>query len=274
MSTAFPLPPVPRVRWSRGLTTEEVETRSLARLSTIAPRVAWDDFMRELEWRQGEHMALIGPTGQGKTYLLLHLLPRRKFVVMFGTKQRDKALSSMIQRYGFKRLTAWPSNLIPINPRDMPRRALWPNVAGIPLASRVDLQKPIFKDALDRIFDEGGWTVALDEAWWITNMLRLDTEIKVYLLQGREMGLSLVCASQRPAHIPLEIYDQSTHLFFWRDNDETNLKRISGFSNHSGDFIRNVVSNLEQYQVLYLNTRTGRMLRTRAPLPPREEASK
>jgi len=263
MSAAFLLPPTPRVRWRD---SEHGRISAEAQLSTLAPRVAWDDFMAgNFRWKQGEHVALIGPTGQGKTHLLLHLLPRRKYVTVFGTKQRDKALTELVKRYGYKHLQAWPSNLLPVNPRDMPRRVVWPNVSGIPLADRVSLQKPVFKDALDRIFDEGGWTVTLDEAWWITNMLRLDTEIKVYLLQGREMDLSLVCASQRPAHIPLEIYDQSTHLFFWRDNDETNLKRISGFAVHSSEFIRWVVSHLEKFQVLYINTRTGQMLRTRAP---------
>jgi hypothetical protein len=221
----------------------------------------------EFDWRIGEHVAMIGPTGQGKTTMLLHVLPRRKFTAVLGTKQRDKALQKLVNQHGYKRLQAWPMGIIPIDPTEMPHRIVWPELKGMSLRDRVTLQQRVFREALDKIFDEGGWTTALDEAWYISIMLRLDVEIKLYLLQGREMGISLVCASQRPAHIPLEIYDQSTHLFFWRDNAEENLKRISGFSIHSGTLIRNIVSNLEQFQVLYMNTRTGRMLRTRAPAP-------
>ncbi len=118
------------------------------------------------------------------------------------------------------------------------------------------------------IYVEGAWTVAIDETWYIIQTLKMEREIKTYLLQARALGISLVCATQRPAYIPLEVYDQSTHLMFWRDNDESNLKRISGISWRSADLIRSVVADLDKHQVLYINTRTGEMLRTRCPYVP------
>jgi hypothetical protein len=77
--------------------------------------------------------------------------------------------------------------------------------------------------------------------------------------------ISLVVATQRPAFVPLEVYDQSQHLFFWRDNDERNLKRISGISWLNAAYVQALVASLERHEVLYINTPTGLMYRTTAP---------
>jgi hypothetical protein len=234
------------------------ETRRLAQLSTEVPRIPWDVFVRdELRWRSGEHFALIGPTGQGKTTMLLNLLPLHPYVVVFATKPRDKTMDTLIAQ-GYLRMERWQS----LDPKQYPRRVLWPD------ATRMDsaiTQRDIIHHGFGAIYREGGWTVAVDETWYLANELKLGHDIKVYLLQARSMGISLLCATQRPASIPVEIYDQSTHLMFWRDNDENNLKRISGISWRSAALVRYVVSNLDRHQVLYVNTRTGRMVRTRCP---------
>ena len=235
-----------------------LETRRLARLSTDVPRVPWDVFLRqELHWRAGEHFALIGPTGQGKTTMLLNLLPLHPYIVVFATKPRDETMDALIGT-GYLRLERWMS----LDPRDYPRRVLWPDATRL---NSVQHQTEVFHNAFGAIYREGGWTVAIDETWYMANTLKLGGDVKLYLLQARALGISLICATQRPAMIPVEVYDQSSHLMFWRDNDETNLKRISGISWRSAAMVRDVVANLEPHQVLYVNTRTGRMLRTRCP---------
>jgi hypothetical protein len=240
---------------------EQSKDAMLARIATEAPRVPFSRFITEkLRWLPGEHFALIGPTGQGKTTMLKNLLPLKPFVAVFATKPRDETMTDLIVNHGYVKMERWRS----INPMDVPRRVLWPDAKRL---KAEDTQREVFDDALDRIYREGGWTVALDELWYIVNALRLETQVKTYLLQGRSLGISLLVATQRPAYVPLEVYDQSTHLMFWRDNDENNLRRISGISWRSADLIRNIVSNLDRFQVLYINTRTGEMLRTKAPAP-------
>lgn len=237
---------------------DDNQSRLMARLSQDVPRIPWDVFIRqELQWKAGEHFALIGPTGQGKTTMLLNLLPLHPFVTVFVTKPRDEVMEALLYQ-GYVKLERWQS----LDPKQWPRRLLWPNATEL---DSIDKQKEVFHNAFRTIYREGGWTVAIDETWFVVNELKLGADIKLYLLQARSLGISLLCASQRPAYIPLEIYDQSTHLMFWRDNDETNLKRISGISWRSANLIRNIVANLDRYQVLYVNTRTGRMIRTRIP---------
>lgn len=261
-STDFPVMPMVGMRDNRAADALGYSRDlKLARLSTEAPRIPWDKFLRDIfKWQPGEHVALIGPTGQGKTTLLTALLPLHPYVTVFATKPRDASMQRLINS-GYYPIKRWQ----PLDPKQYPRRVLWPDVTD--MSTAIAHQQHVFHDAFLKIYREGGWTVAIDELWYVGNILRLEMDVKLYLLQARALDISLLVATQRPSWVPLEVYDQSTHLFFWRDNDENNLKRLSGISYRSADLIRSVVSDLEQYQVLYINTRTGKMCRTRAPKP-------
>lgn len=261
---SFPIPPMPRMYRGQQIPGNQAlaESVRMARTATEAPRVPWDEFLSDKEWfdwKQGEHLAIIGPTGQGKTNMLTQMLPLHPFVVVFATKPRDESMIRLINSDGYHVMRRWQS----LDPDKFPRRVLWPDAMSLHSEA---IQLEVFRDAMARIYREGGWTLVIDELWYVNNILSMTREIKTFLLQARALGISLLMATQRPAWVPLEVYDQSTHLFFMRDNDETNLKRLSGISFRSADLIRSIIADLDQYQVLYINTRTGRMCRTRAPL--------
>lgn len=241
------------------MSTNPVDLRE--RRAVKVTHVSWPEFLaRHFRWYAGEHIGIIGPTNAGKTTLMLALLPMRKYVVAIGTKPRDKTLSAL-RKVGYVRLKEWE----PFHP-ETAKRLFWPDARK--LDSGPAQQKAI-GTAMFHIYREGRWCVAIDELWYVINMLKLERTIKTFLLQARSLEISLVLATQRPVSVPLELYDQSTHLFFFRDNDERNLNRLSGISWLSASLVRRTVAHLDagKHEVLYINTRTGEMIVTIAPPP-------
>lgn len=242
----------------------------------MAPVIDWDDFMTyvigssdpQLRWKQDQHMALIGPTDSGKSTALHGMLPLRKYVTFFGTKIRDRTLQSFIDDGTFERLKDWPPKKGRIFRRDltaaeMPRRLLWPDATQL---NSEPEQIRVFSKALSDIYTQGGWCPVFDDYWYLAHILGFEKQTKKFLANARSNYIPMVVCAQRPAGNRLvELFDQATHLFFFRDNDEPNLKRISGVGWLSSDAIRALVANLEPYQFLYVNTRTGWMYRSRAP---------
>lgn len=227
-------------------------------------RIAWDDFVAQLDWRQGEHITLIGPTGSGKTTLALALLPMRQYVIAYGTKPtgKDKTLMSLIRRDRWRlvqQLAKMPKVILP--GRAM-RIVFWPKYRS---PADQPMQAWEIANSLQTAFTAGGWCLFVDETWWFTHKLGLKGWLEALWSQGRSVGISVVAGTQRPRYIPLLAYDQATHVFFWRDNDAENLKRISGMNGLNAALIRSTVATLAPHEVLYVNTRTSQMLVTKAP---------
>lgn len=257
MTSRFVLPPLPKVRIPSNYGSGGITPGTIA---SEAPRISWDTFTSPqwFQWIPGEHVGLIGPTGQGKTTMLTALLPLHKYVVVLATKPVDETMDHLIAT-GYEKFDRWNGFL---DPKDHPRQVIWPD------ARRIDsdeLQKKVFGDALARIYRVGKWTVAIDELWYFTNVLHMDDIVKMYYLQARSLKISLIAGTQRPAWVPREMYTSCTHLFFWRTNDETDLRSVSGIGARSSNLIREVVSNLDQFEALYINTRTNRMARVKVP---------
>lgn len=237
---------------------------------SLAPIVQWDDFMSYVfDWKQNQHVGIIGPTEQGKTNLTYHILSLRKYVTYFAIKTRDETLDGFAQKGGFERIETWPpmkkgiGRKRPLTPDEMPKRLLWPDATSL---NAEEQQKKVFEPALHDIYAQGGWCPVFDDYWYLSNILKFEKETKKYLANARSNNIPMVICAQRPAGNRLvELFDQSTHLFFARDNDKSNLDRISGVGWLSADPIRAFVARLERYQFLYVNTRTGWMFRTTAP---------
>lgn len=254
---------LPQVRWR-----DSDAFKSWA--ASNAPRMDWNKFTRKVfHPTPGQHAAIIGATGQGKTHLLRNIMPFWPYVAAFGTKNTDSTMQAIVDEDGYQRFEKWVS----VSADDYPRRAIWPRIPK--LREQKTRQKTIFEHAIDAIWAEGGrpqsapvgWAVAIDELWWFSNMLGMREDMQILLLQGRSNGISLLAATQRPFEVPVELYSMSTHLFFFQDDDENNLRRIGEIKSSHKSNIRLLVSQLDEHQVLYVNTRTGQMARTRAPAP-------
>lgn len=183
----------------------------------------WQEFLEFMKrsWEPGQHMALVGPTGQGKSNFVGGLLPIRKYVVVFDAKGGDSTLKKL-ERFGFEH-SDWPPS------KELRRRMEDGNPARLILGGRVrrttDLPKlrAQIRLALRDIFDEGGWTVYSDELQIISDrrMMNLGASVERILIAARDRGVSHVGSFQRPANVPKSSHQMSTWfvVFYTRDSD-------------------------------------------------------
>ncbi len=231
--------------------------------ATTIPRVSWETFRQEhWRWRAGEHVTLIGPTESGKTTLALAIIEDRRYVLALATKPRDKTMDALVHRRGWRLVRKWAQ--MPNVLGRACRVVLWPKYRS---PDDEAAQAVEIATAMREAFAEGGWCLFIDELWYIEKKLGCSRLVETWYTQGRSNGLSVLAGTQRPAHVTLLAYDQPKHVFFWRDNDERNLKRISGLNGLNSRLIRETVATLPQHHVLYCNLVTGAMVVTKAPKP-------
>lgn len=237
----------------------------------MAPVLGWEEFMTgAFIWKQNQHIGVVGPTEQGKTNLVYHLLALRDYIVYLSIKTEDETLDAYAGAGGFTRLYDWPPTVKrlgrrerAVTPEEMPKRLLWPDAKALDSEPE---QRRVFDKALRDVYAEGGWCTVMDDYWYLANILGFAKTTKKFLANARSNYIPMVICAQRPAGNQLvEMFDQSTHLFFARDNDERNLKTISGVGWRSAEPIKAFVANLDPFQFLYINTRSGFMCRTTAP---------
>lgn len=218
---------------------------------------SWSRWLRRVDFRPGDHFTIIGGTGSGKTYLAERLLERRRWVSILATKPRDRQLDAMLERLQALRLDAWPP------PRGVSRVAVWPRLEHLEDADR---QAAILGDALDSMFSEGAWTVYLDEVHYAVDRLGLGDALRTYWQQGRALGLSVVAAFQRPAHVPLEAYSQAQHLAVFRASDHRDRQRLGEVGgHHDRQQLERLVASLPPFAFAHVDVRSGEVTVTRAP---------
>lgn len=225
---------------------------------SLPPFVPWAAFPGVMKWEQGDHVTLIGATKSGKTSLARNLLARREFVVVLATKPRSPTMDKFKSR-GYRIVREWP-----VPHEAYPRVIFWPKVRAM---NDLFSQRVSIRDCLEHIYETGGWTIYADELRYIADpsYLGLRTHLQLLWQQGREMDITLVGGNQRPAWVPLEAYSQASHLFFWREADESNLKRAASIVGMSKRALTDIVPRLPKHEALYVRTEDGFLARTKLP---------
>jgi hypothetical protein len=223
------------------------------------PFTPWPRFLESFDWRQGEHITLVGSWGSGKTTLARQLLPRRDYVVVLATKKTDPSLYEPLLNAGYVLRDTFDPD-----PGAEPRVIFRPKLSS-PTAEGREEQREAFREALVSIFDTGGWCVYADEIRYLSDYLRLGTELETLWLQGRSLGISMVAGTQRPVSIPVLAFD-ANHLFFWRATDKRDIVTMSEFAGVNMTVAREVIPRLPKHEALYIGTRTDDMTRTKVTL--------
>jgi len=184
-------------------------------------------------WKQGEHVVIVGDTGSGKTYLEAKILPMREHVIVLRTKPDD------VKFPGFHKVT----EVAHLGDIKYKKYLLVP---------KYDFQQFQLAKAMDLAWKEGGWTIAIDETYYATDILRLGRSINKLLTQGRSKHITVVAGMQRPAWISRFALSQSTHAFIFRCEG----RDLTTLSQSLSPRIVGPVSELTGHDFVYFNRAT------------------
>lgn len=202
-------------------------------------------------WEAGQHLAIVGPTGSGKSYVALDLLERRAeqrdaHVVVFASKQRDKTLTDL----GWPIIREWPPDY---EHREFRRVILWPPYGT---ASRAQSRRGVYTDALDAILTEGHWTLYLDEAGYFVEQLKLRPILDEYWNQGRSSGITVVASSQGVTWVPKPMLSQQQWMILFGIPDEETRADAARIAGNRHRFTP-MIGALREHEFLLIRTRTG-----------------
>jgi len=182
--------------------------------------ITYDEFLARMkrDWKTGEHIGVIGPTGAGKSWIVRDLLLMRRYSVVVATKVKDKTLAKYEAEDGFEFYEAWPPYY-----QDH-RILLWrkPKELG-----NFAAQQLLVYTCMNDIFKVGGWTVSFDDLYYITNTLKLKGAVQMFYTQVRSQNVSIIGNMQRPRWVILEAVSQASYLIVFKTRDKQDLARIA-----------------------------------------------
>ncbi len=172
---------------------------------------------------------LVGQTGSGKTTLARYLLTARKYRVVADYKGKLN----------------WPEYTVCTTLRAL-------------VQNRADslLYRPNYGESQDEeicarfwewIYQRGNCTVYVDETAAITNGNTYPYHYGAVLMRGRELGIELWSATQRPKDIPQVVLSESEHVFAFRlrlPQDRERVEQLTGID-------RQRIASLTKREFLY-----------------------
>lgn len=243
-----------------------------------------------LEWQPGEHVSYIGTTGSGKTTAIVSLLEMTpQHAVLIVTKNRDRLVTRLPNERGWQ-LAREPEDVFrlmgKLTPRNRewwegqrerpPQRIVyWPKLPeGTSLEERGELLRWRVAAILDRAYERGDVTVAIDETTFASEELGLRRSLNQFWNEGRSSGISIVAGMQRPALVPKVSRSQATYLGIFRTpepDDQRALAEMAGFADRKT--LRHEIDTLPRFHHLLINTRSGEMYVTRVVIRKKRAAA-
>lgn len=214
----------------------------------LLERIEPEHFYKYMSWEQGEHAACIAGTGRGKSVMCRFLAWQRSYVAWASTKKKDDTYNANV-RMGYERHPKWPIPKPKDRKQKFQRAMIWPQYKSL-----LDVYKmgtPVFKKMLEDVYQDEGWCICLDDLYFLSEELKLRREITAINYQVRTLGVSLLAAMQRPKKIPLEAWDQASHLFTKRLNNYDDLLILRGVIGRNMKLVEHQMAQLGEYDWIY-----------------------
>lgn len=217
--------------------------------------MTWDEFIEffRVRWRPGQHVALIGPTGSGKSTFAVGILALRRYVLALDPKGGDSTLAAS----GYRRLLQWP-----------PSNRVWDSIAeGAPARfivggvtrTRADRARLIelLEETLHGVFESRGWTVYADEFQLLADakMMGLAAPVETLLIAARDKAISVVTSYQAPAWVPRAASRQASWVVLWPTRDVNVVKALSEAIGRDWRMLWSAIQALPDHHVLVVGRR-------------------
>ena len=214
-----------------------------SRLSEVEA-LDWDAFLEKMrvQWHPGEHVALVAPTGAGKTTFQMGLTKLRRYCLVCDLKGGDRTVA----KSGWPRITEWPLN-------QKERKALqeeqtYRRIVGGTGRRPQDFAKRtvLFADVLDGVRQDGGWTLIVPDLAALSSSMfgNLKDKVVGLLITARDSGVSVMTDFQRPALVPREAGDQATWLGVAYTRDDDVVTRVAEMMGRNRQEMRGAMSAL------------------------------
>lgn len=170
-----------------------------------------------------EHVEIAGPTGSGKSYLLVDAVKervrrRKSSVIYIATKQADDTIKAL----GWEVAQTWHQV------RRLEQVVYWPRTKAIGDARR-KFQNEKIGDLLARLWQPHANTVIVFDEFAYIETLSSDMKqvLQMYLREGRSHGITVVAGKQRIQGVQRDMHSETDWKFAFKMNDREDNERLA-----------------------------------------------
>ena len=229
----------------------------------------WDEHLAWMKdhWQPGQHIASIGPTGEGKTTYNVGLLGVRKFVLALDPKGKDETLSAS----GYVRVASLPplGGLAKIRYRPTKDGRAWEDIYrriddGRPASVIVggDARNAAEDERLVKLMGEAiayarhsrGWTLYVDEFELLSSqrMFRLGPPVERMLISARHARTSIVTSFQAAAWVSKHATRQARFAVMYPTGDRKMIQAVAESMGRDWRQLAEAVDELPKFYCLVI----------------------